>query len=86
MLQRVYYRINKFYTKQREKPTAESIFDYEKTKMGEFDLDLLKCSLETLLNDKIIENRPRKNEKSGESYYNVDMENTDKTSDKLSWN
>ena len=54
--------------------------------MGEFDLDLLKCSLETLLNDKIIENRPRKNDKSGKSYYNVDMENTDKTSDKLSWN
>ena len=42
-----------------EKPTTESIFDYVKTKMRECDLDLLKSSLEALLDYKIIENRPR---------------------------
>ena len=42
-----------------EKPTTESIFDYVKTKTRECDLDLLKSSLETLLDYKIIENRPR---------------------------
>ena len=36
---------------------------------------------ETLLDYKIIENRPRKNGKSGESYYIVDNESTDKNSD-----
>ena len=41
----------------------------------------MKSSLETLLDDKIIENRPRKNDKSGESYYIADNENTDKNSD-----
>ena len=41
----------------------------------------MKSSLETLLDDKIIENRPRKNDKSGESYYFVDNESTDKNSD-----
>ena len=41
----------------------------------------MKSPLETLLDDKIIENRPRKNDKSGESYYIVDNENTDKNSD-----
>ena len=81
MLQKVYYRINKFYTKQDKKPTTESIYDYVKTKTGECDLDLLKSSQETLLDYKIIENRPRKNGKSGESYYIVDNENTDKNSD-----
>ena len=54
---------------------------YEKTKTGECDLDLLKSSLETLLDDKIIVNRPRKNDKSGESYYVLDNENTDNNSD-----
>ena len=64
-----------------KKQTTESIFNYVKTKTGECDLDLLKSSLETLLDDKIIENRPRKNGKSGESYYIVDNENTVSTSD-----
>ena len=64
-----------------KKPTTENIFNYVKTKTGECDLDLLKSSLETLLDDKIIENRPRKNDKSGESYYIADNENTDKNSD-----
>ena len=41
----------------------------------------MKSSLETLLDDKIIENSPRKNDRSGESYYIVDSENTDKNSD-----
>ena len=44
-------------------------------------MDLLKSSLETLLNEKIIKNRPRKNDKSGELYYIVDNENTDSNSD-----
>ena len=43
--------------------------------MGEYDLDLLKSSPETLLDDKIIVNRPRKNGKSSESYYTLDNEN-----------
>ena len=50
-----------------KKTTTESIVNYVKTKTGECDLNLLKSSLETLLDDKIIENRPRKNDKSGES-------------------
>ena len=70
-----------FIRNKDKKPTTESIFNYVKTKTGECDLDLLKSSLETLLDDKIIENRPRKNDKSGESYYIVDNENTDKNSD-----
>ena len=41
----------------------------------------MKSSLETFLVDKIIENRPRKNDKSGESYYIADNENTDKNAD-----
>ena len=41
----------------------------------------MKSLLETLLDDEIIENRPRKNDKSGKSYYIVDNENTDKNSD-----
>ena len=41
----------------------------------------MKSSLETFLDEKIIENRPHKNDKSGESYYIVDNENTDKNSD-----
>ena len=51
-----------------KQPTTESIFNYVKTKTEECDLDLLKSSLETLLHDKTIENRPCKNDKSGESY------------------
>ena len=41
----------------------------------------MKSSLETLLDDKITVNRPRKNDKSGESYYILDNENTDSNSD-----
>ena len=41
----------------------------------------MKSSPKTLLDDKIIENRPPKNEKSGETYYIEDNENTDKNSD-----
>ena len=41
----------------------------------------MKSSLETFLDDKIIENRPRKNDKSGASYYIADNENTDKNAD-----
>ena len=37
-----------------KKPTTESIFNYVKTKTGERDLDLLKSSVETLLDNKII--------------------------------
>ena len=69
--------INVMWNKDK-KPTIESIFNYVKTKTGECDLDLLKSSLETLLDDKIIENRPRKNDKSGKSYYIVDNENRQK--------
>ena len=71
----------KFIRNRNKKPTKESIFNYVKTKTGECDLDLLKSSLETLLDEKIIVNRPRKNDKSGESYYIVDNENTDNNSD-----
>ena len=60
--------------KKDKKPTTESSFNYIKTKTGECDLDLLKSSLETLLDDKIIENRPNKNDKSGELYCIVDNE------------
>ena len=56
-----------FIRNKDKKPTTESIFNYVKTKTRECDLDLLKSLLETLLDDKIIENRPRKNDKSGES-------------------
>ena len=68
-----------FIRNKDKKPTTESIFNYVKTKTGEYDLDLLKSSLETLLDDKIIENRPRKNDKSGESYYIADNETQTKT-------
>ena len=71
----------KFIRNKDKKPTTESIFDYVKTKTEDCDLDLLKSSLETLLDDKIIENRPRKNGKSGESYSIVDNENINKNSD-----
>ena len=70
-----------FIRSKDKKPTTESIFNYIKTKTGERDLDLSKSSLETLLDDKIIENRPRKNDKSGGSYYTVDNKNTDSSSD-----
>ena len=70
-----------FMQNKDKKPTTESIFNYVKRKTGEWDLDLLKSSLETLLDDKIIENCPPKNDESGESYYIVDNENTDKNSD-----
>ena len=72
-----------FIRNKNKKPTTESIFNYVKRKTGECDLDLLKSSLETPLGDKIIENRPRKNDRSGESYYIVANENTDKNSVKL---
>ena len=49
--------------------------------MGDCDLGLLKSSLGTLLDEKIIENRPRKNDKSGESYYIPDYENTNSNPD-----
>ena len=70
-----------FIRNKDKKPTTESLFNYIKTKTGECDLDLLKSSLETLLDDKIIVNRPCKNDKSGESYYILDNENTDSNSD-----
>ena len=50
-------------------------------KTSDCDLDLLKSSLETLLDDKIIANRPRKNDESGESYSIADGENTDSSSE-----
>ena len=64
-----------------KKPTAESIFNYVETKTGECNLYLLKSTLETLLDYKIIENRFCKNDTSGESYYIVDNENTDNNAD-----
>ena len=68
-----------------KKLTIFSIFNYVKTKIGECDLDLLKSSLETFLDDKIIETLPCKNDKSGESYivdnHIVDNENADSNSD-----
>ena len=70
-----------FIRNKDKKPTTESIFNYVKTKTGECNLDLLKSSPEILLDDKTIENRPRKNDKSGESYYIVADENSDKISD-----
>ena len=70
-----------FIRNKHKKPTTENIFNYVKTKTGECGLDLLKSLLETLLDDKIIGNGPRKIDKSGESYYIVDNENTDKNSD-----
>ena len=70
-----------FIRNKDRKATTESIFNYVKTKTGECDLDLLKSLLETLLDDKIIENRPRKNGKSGESYYILDKESAGKNSD-----
>ena len=56
-----------FIQNKDKKPTTESIFDYVKTKTGKCDLDLLISLLETLLDDKIIKNRPRKNDKSGDT-------------------
>ena len=70
-----------FIRNKDKKLTTESIFNYVKTKTGECDLDLLKSSLETLLDDKIIVYRHRKNDKSRESYYILDTENTDSNSD-----
>ena len=69
-----------FIRNKYKKPTTESIFNYAKTKMGEYDSDLQKSSLVTLVDDKTIENRFRKNDKSGESYYILDNENSDKNS------
>ena len=69
-----------FIPNKDQKPTTESTLNYVKTKTGEYDLDLLKSSLETLLDGKIIKKRPRKNDKSGESQYIVDNENKDKNS------
>ena len=73
-----------FIRNKDKKPLTERIFNYVKTKTGECDLDLLKSSLETLLDDKMIENRPRKNDKPGESYSIVDNENTDKPGESYS--
>ena len=70
-----------FIRNKDKKPTTESIFNYVRTITEECDLDLLKYLLETLLDGKIRVNRPRKNDKSGESYYIVDNENTDNNSD-----
>ena len=70
-----------FIRNKDKKPTTESIFNYVTTKTGECDLDLLKSSLETLLDNKIIVYRPRKNDKSCESYYILDNENTDSNPD-----
>ena len=67
-----------FICNKDKKPTTECCFNYVKTKTGECDLDLLKSSLETFLDDKIVENRHRKNDKSAESYYIADNENTNK--------
>ena len=39
------------FMRKKDMPTTESIFNYVKTKTGERDLDLLKSSLETLLDD-----------------------------------
>ena len=64
-----------------KKPTTFSIFNYVKTKLGECDLDLLKSSLETFLDDKIIETLPCKNDKSCELYCLIDNENADSNSD-----
>ena len=61
-----------FIRNKDKKPKTESIFNYVKTKTGECDLDSLKSLLETLLDDKTIENHPCKNDKSGESYYTAD--------------
>ena len=69
-----------FIQNKDKKPTAECMFSYIQTKKGECDLGLLKSSLETLLDDKIIKNRPRQNDESDESYYIVDNENTDSNS------
>ena len=44
-----------FIRNKDKKPTTESIFNYIKTKTGECDLDLLKSSLETLLDDKMLQ-------------------------------
>ena len=44
-------------------------------------MNVLKSSLERLLDAKIIKNRSSKNSKSGESYYIVDNENKDSKSD-----
>ena len=81
MLQRFIIESINFIRNRYKKPTTESIFNYVKTKTGECDLDLLKSSLETFLDEKIIENRPHKSDKSGESYDILDNENTDKNSD-----
>ena len=64
-----------------KKLTIFSIFNYVKKKIGECDLDLLKSSLETFLDDKIIETLPCKNDKTGELYCLIDNENADSNSD-----
>ena len=40
----------------------------------------MQFSLETMLDGKMIVNRPRENDKSGKSYYMLDKENTDSNS------
>ena len=52
-----------FIQNKDKNPLTQSFFNYIKTKMGEFDLDLLKFLLEILLDDEIKENRPCKNDK-----------------------
>ena len=64
-----------FIRNKNKKLTTKSIFNYVKTKTGECNLDLLKSLLEAPLDDKIVEDRSRKNDKSSESYYIVDKKN-----------
>ena len=64
-----------FIRNKNKKLRTKSIFNYVKTKTGECNLDLLKSSLEAPLDDKIVEDRSRKNDKSSESYYIVDKKN-----------
>ena len=52
-----------------KKPTTDTIFTAIKKDLGKCDLDLLKTSLKALVEDNIVENRPRHNDGTGESYY-----------------
>ena len=52
-----------FIQNKDKNPLTQYFFNYVNTKMGEFDLDLLKFLLEILLDDEIKENHPCKNDK-----------------------
>ena len=64
--------------KKKKKPTTESIFNYMEKQHGVCDMVVVKTSLKALVNEKMIENRPRNNDE-GETYYVLENDSTNKS-------